>query len=314
MTCLTLDPKLLDTSLDNIETFVTEIFSGHDQDQKLEVLKKLQNLQKLFNPTNFPVLKRTIDFEGSFGMISPKKLKLDIIEKTIPDEIWLKIIENLSTYDVLGKFALVCKRFNSLTKDLTVFKTIHLIGCSNNSKLDSVPVCRNFLIKSNKLMKKLIIEDTLFGMGEAIFEVLKSNKTLKYLQIKETKICDLPPKFQKFIKNTNIETLYLENISLRTYQIHQISKFKTLKHLKVRLPNKDALYGFDYFISGFIEEIEELTFPTLETLCILPSNKMPKYEKWFEPKCQELMSSKNFPCLKSIQIGNVIKQKSTQLK
>ena len=313
MAALTLDFKNLDLALTNIENFVKDIFSGNDEGQKLKVLKKLKDLPKLYKLSKPKVVKRTFEIEKKAELVPSKKSKMDI-ETKIPDEIWLRIIQNLSTNDMLGKFALVNKRFNRLTKDLSLFKTFHLNGLSDNSKIDLVPVYRKFLMKLKKLMKKLIIEDTLFGMGEAIFEVLKSNKTLKYLQIKETKICDLPPKFQKFIKNTNIETLYLENISLRTYQIHQISKFKTLKHLKVRLPNKDALYGFDYFISGFIEEIEELTFPTLETLCILPSNKMPKYEKWFEPKCQELVSSKNFPCLKSIQIGNVIKQKSTQLK
>ena len=119
MACLTLDSKFLDTSLNNIETFVTEIFSGHDQDQKLKVLKKLKDLTKLYRLAKPPVVK-----------------------------------------NMLGKFALVNKRFNSLTKDLSLFKTFHLNGLSDNSKIDLVPVYRNLLMKSKKLMKKLSARST----------------------------------------------------------------------------------------------------------------------------------------------------------
>ena len=320
MATFTLDSKHLDLALDNIETFVKDIFSGNDEYQKLKVLTKLKDLPKLYNQPKRKIAKRASVIEENVPRIPSKKTKLDHkrkgsydedfeskmdLARKLPDEIWLKIIRNLSTNDMLGKFAMVNKRFNSLTKDLSLFKTFHLNGLSNDSKIDLVPVYRNFLIKTNNLMKQLIIEDTLFGMGEAIFEILKSNKQLKYLQIKESRSCRLPPKFQEFIKRTRIETLDLENIFLDK-EIEEISKLKTLKHLKARF-----LGGSIDTVKSFMKTIEQLNFPTLETLCIYPPFGLDKFnEKWLIcQKFSKLLSSTNFPSLKFIQFGNCVKQK-----
>ena len=300
MADLTLDFNHVDLALTNIDNFVKDIFSGNDEGQKLKVLKKLKDLPKLYKLAKPPVVKRTATIGNNIEPVPSKKPKMDF-ETKIPDEIWLRIIQNLSTNDLLGKFALVNKRFNSLTKDLSLFKSFHLNGLSDNSKIDLVPVYRKFLMKSNKLIKKLTIENTLFGMGEAIFEILKSNKKLKYLRIKENyDTCSLPPKFQEFIKTTRIETLHLENIFLRK-QLKKISNLKTLKHLKAEVQ------GIEFFM--FIKEIEKLDFPTLETLCIYPPDRAPRLENWMKKKCLDMLYSTNFPSLKHIQLGNCIQQK-----
>ena len=152
MADLTLNSSHVDLALTNIENFVKEIFSGTDEGQKLKVLKKLKDLPKLYKLSKPKVVKRTFEIEKKVELVPSKKSKTDIARK-IPDEIWLRIIQNLSTNDLLGKFALVNKRFNSLTKDLSLFKTFHLNGLSDNSKIDLVPVYRNFLMKSNMLIR-----------------------------------------------------------------------------------------------------------------------------------------------------------------
>ena len=48
-----------------------------------------------------------------------------------PNEIWLKIINYLSTMDIFQKFALVCKHFQALTLDGSAIKYLELKQLNN---------------------------------------------------------------------------------------------------------------------------------------------------------------------------------------
>ena len=48
----------------------------------------------------------------------------------LPDEVKLKIFCYLSTFEILRNVAVVCKDFYRISKDTSLIKTIHLIGCN----------------------------------------------------------------------------------------------------------------------------------------------------------------------------------------
>ena len=89
MEALFLNPKFFDSSLDIIETFAKEIFSGKDELQKLKLSERLKNLlnlnslQRIFTPE---VQDMEVD--------SSRNVEL-------PNELWLKIIQNLPGRDVI---------------------------------------------------------------------------------------------------------------------------------------------------------------------------------------------------------------------
>ena len=54
-----------------------------------------------------------------------KKFKLESVRKpelNLPNEIWLKIVNYLNTKDLMTNFALVCKNFKSLAKEVKYFE------------------------------------------------------------------------------------------------------------------------------------------------------------------------------------------------
>ena len=71
-----------------------------------------------------------------------------------PNEIWLKIINYLSTMDIFQKFALVCKHFQALTLDGSAIKYLELMG----------------LPKKKKMVEKLM-------------EILKKSKSVKEIKM-----------------------------------------------------------------------------------------------------------------------------------
>ena len=74
----------------------------------MEALILLELFQRLRNLPNSIVPKESSKPEQDLELNSPRKVDL-------PDEIWLKIIQNLPTEDMFGSFALACKKFNNLT-------------------------------------------------------------------------------------------------------------------------------------------------------------------------------------------------------
>ena len=95
----------IDLTATNSENFVK---NGEDDTQKVVLFEKLKNLAI------------TNSIEGKTDQITPNKRSK--VNPQFPDEIWLKIIGYMKTRDVFGSFALSCKHFNNLTKDLRAIK------------------------------------------------------------------------------------------------------------------------------------------------------------------------------------------------
>ena len=57
----------------------------------------------------------------------------------LPDEVLLKILSYLSTYDILKRVAFVCRDFERLSKDPLLINELYFIDNSNNER-------RNFFI------------------------------------------------------------------------------------------------------------------------------------------------------------------------
>ena len=104
MEALFLNPKSFELALDTIETFAKEIFSGKDEIQKLKLSQRLKNLLKLNN------LEKSTELMQNLEVNASRKVEL-------PDEIWLKIIQNLPTKDLFANFALSCKKFHNLSQE-----------------------------------------------------------------------------------------------------------------------------------------------------------------------------------------------------
>ena len=121
-----------------------------------------------------------------------KKLRLENETDTcanFPNEIWLKIFEYFSTYEVLRKIALVNRNFNNISKDSSLLKKIHLKidKLDNNSAKDAYETIQ----RSRNLIELIISSDTKnrkwdwkrFSPGFFISIALKSSPKLRILII-----------------------------------------------------------------------------------------------------------------------------------
>ena len=65
----------------------------------------------------------------------------------LPDEILVKIFENLSTYDILTRISLVCKDFHRLSKDSRLIRKIELFNDNAWHSMDEVTEPDNHKIR-----------------------------------------------------------------------------------------------------------------------------------------------------------------------
>ena len=214
MEALLSNSRSFDFALDIIETFVKEIFSGRNENQKFKLCQKLQNLLSFHSPNK--------DFNSS------QDLELNSSRKVnLPDEIWLKIIQYLPTKDAFGSFALSCKRFNCLTEDPKAVKYLKMSKIDNDFKFENV---MKVVERLNGIVELKINKALGHFVDEVIIQVLKSSPQLKSLKT-DTK--ELSLKAINLLANSKIEVLELEEIELGSQGISTICNIKTLKSLKM---------------------------------------------------------------------------------
>ena len=150
--------KFIDNTVDNFENFVQEILTGDDGDQKNHLMKRLQKFAKFQN-----ISKRQLDSEPIESHQLNKKLKRSNVK--LPNEIWIKIMNYLSTKDLITNMALVCKNFNNLTKevkflefnDITELEVESVIKLLKNFKhLKEVTVATRSKAKDSQLMNQIL--------------------------------------------------------------------------------------------------------------------------------------------------------------
>ena len=214
MEALLTNSRSFDFALDILETFVKEIFSGRNENQKFKLCQKLQNLLSFHDPDK--KIKHSQDLEVN----SSRKVNL-------PDEIWLKIIQFLPTKDVFGSFALCCKKFHTLTQDPKAVKFLKLSKIDNEFKFENV---MKVVERLNGIVELKINKEVGYYSDELICQTLKSSPKLKSLKV-YTKY--LSVKTAKMIAKSEIQVLDLEDIELEPKQIIKLCNIKTLKSLKM---------------------------------------------------------------------------------
>ena len=225
-----LNPKYFDFTLDMIETFVKEIFSGKDEIQKLKLSERLKNLLNINDPEN---------------------LEVNLSEKMkLPDEIWLKIIQYLPTKDLFGNMALSCKKFHNLFQDSRAIKFLQVKYIDTLTKYGNV---KN-VIATSKAIVQLTIDQSGDFDNDLICQAFESNPRLRSLRIK-TK--NLKAETINIIAKSKIEALdlKLEGGKLGSDEVTALCNIKTLKRLKSN-PNGQILSS----LANNSIPIEELDF------------------------------------------------------
>ena len=97
-----------------------EQFNGRAKKRKLhETIEQLKSMKEI-----------KVHQKGSRFILLPYRKRKQGPKMTVdlPNELWLRIFSYLPTETILGSLSLVSKRFNSLTQDPTLIKTIMLNG------------------------------------------------------------------------------------------------------------------------------------------------------------------------------------------
>ena len=189
----------------------------------MEALILVELFQRLRNLPKFSVPEESSKPEQDLELNSLRKVDF-------PDEIWLKIIQNLPTEDMFGSFAIACKKFHNLTQDSMAVKFLQLKRIDNGLMLINVREA----IKRQKGIVELMINKGIGNymyVNELICHVLRYSPNLKSLKIK-TK--ELSAGTIEMILKSKIQVLSLEEIeNYGSDGINEICNIKTLKSLTI---------------------------------------------------------------------------------
>ena len=218
--------KFIDSTVDYFENFVKDVLQGGDVNQKNHLVKRLQ---KFVNLHNFG--KRPLDSEQTESHQLNKKLKRNNVE--LPNEMWIKIMNYLDTWNVFGNFSLTCKSFHNLT---SAIKWLHMKDITNDNEFQNIV---KILRRSTTLIKLGVYDSDNF-VNKLVKEALKASRKLQtILWYNKTSIKDnqsyLPLEIVEEMKKSGSEiaNLYFDHINLSPKVMIEISKIKSLKELEV---------------------------------------------------------------------------------
>ena len=100
-------PTIFDLKINAFEDFVTEIFSGTDENQKAKLRTKLNQFSKISNDER----KRKLD--GQIVSFQTKKRRVSDVEKILPPEMIEKMLKLLKLKEIC-QAQLVCKRWKDI--------------------------------------------------------------------------------------------------------------------------------------------------------------------------------------------------------
>ena len=153
-----------DFVVNNFEKFINEVFSGNDETQKTKLIKKFEE----FNTV------------GTLYRNSKTRLPQNT---QLPNEIWMKIMNHLTTKDIFGNFALVCKRFNGLTMDSGTIKFIRLSNFKTNGDTSKMEKALKVLKRCHFLKSLSFDECCTSYVNTFAIQVFQSCPRLKSLKI-----------------------------------------------------------------------------------------------------------------------------------
>ena len=182
--------------------------------------------------------KRPKAFENELKIAKKRKLE----GQKLPNELWLKIMNYLTTRDLINNVALVCKKFYNLAKD------VKYLELKDISKLEFESAMK--LLKTTKHLKEVSVSTRLPKSNnnlknQLIIQALKSSKGIKSIklqsfygfldseeQIRSERSLGSFKRIKSYCKE--LEHLYLRDVTFGSNNvIFQIAQIKTLKSLKI---------------------------------------------------------------------------------
>ena len=178
-----------------------------------------------------PLNKRSFQTSEQVPDKKPKLSPSPLMD--LPNEIWMKILTFLPTNDILKNFNLTCKYFHSLATNPCVIESLQLE--LENAKESSHYQEIVKLLNRSKTLNKLSIN----GHGRVnhiLAHGLKLNN-LKTLEVSTNNYYEatLSKKNAEYIKNSKIESLKLNDITLDKYAMQKIGAVKTLKSIRISI-------------------------------------------------------------------------------
>ena len=247
----------------NFENLVKEVFLSNNENQKNEILEKVESILKICktstvsnyeNPRPAKRLKVELMDKVDSNLANFKKnlqgpqKNTIFVEDTkvdsskLPNELWMKILTYLPTRDIFATFALVNKHFHRLTLDPRSIKYLQIRDIDSDC-MDQLYNMKKVL-KRCKNLKELSITKTTYDYNDAfVMEAMEITKNLESVKIS----------VETFI--SSIER-YREAINT-FFEINH----KTLKRIHLRLsPEHCECWDNDSFTSlSSCQKLEELS-------------------------------------------------------
>ena len=256
----------LDLALECLGNLVKEAVHEDKDEEKMELLTSIHKSSKTlqtFTEMLFeePKIKdQKISLETS-KQVPEKKLKLSPSPlMNLPNEIWMKILNHLPTYDILKNFNLTCKQFHSLATSPGAIKSLLLKLENAKDSFQYQEIVK--VLKRSKTLNKVVINSS-GPINRILGHALKSNhlKTLEVSGLEAT----LSNKNLENLKNSSIEELKLNNIFLDDDAMQQIGSLKMLKSVGISNSSAIQRMNISELVKTFIDAkigIEDFTIVT----------------------------------------------------
>ena len=221
--------KFIDSTVDYFENFVQDVLHGDDENQKNHLMNRLQ---KFVNLHNFG--KRPLDSKTTESNQVNKKLKRSHVK--LPNEIWIKIMNYLSTSDKFGNFPLTCKLFHELILQPNTIKWLHMKNVTDTTKFQNVVK----ILKRSKTLIEVKIEDSDNCVNEIVTETLIASRNLRTIAMCNNTLNTsnpsyLPLDIVDLMKTTGneIAALKFDHMEVSPEVMNEISKLKSLRELRL---------------------------------------------------------------------------------
>ena len=234
----------------DFQSFAHEVYSGNNEYLKTQVNHHLLKLVGLYKDSKVSN-KRPFENE-TIGKQVEKKIKIDSTKSAnLPPEIWLKIMNYLKTKDLFLNFGLISKFFNGLTLDSRAVKYLAVKNIDDITKYNQV----SKVIKRSKFLIEITIELSKNYWKHLVCQASEDSK-LKIVKILNQNAIGLEhsKKMAKFGKHIEKLEIIDHDIRLDSDALHEISKIKTLKSVKMRFLTDEGMV----LLAQNCKELEDL--------------------------------------------------------
>ena len=232
--------------LNGIHMFVNDIFSGNKEEAKKKLCEKLHEITKICHCSSKTMIKPKTSITRKRSKILEnvisehqivKKKKIEC--KKLPNELWLKIMNYSNTKDLINNLSLVCKNFNSLSKE------VKYLELKNITELEVESAMK--VLKTTKHLKEIsVATKTKYSrfMNDLLIQALKSSKDIKSIKLLPTRflqdgslsyytLCGFK-RINNYCKE--LEHLQIKDVEFTSPKvISQIAQITTLKSFKISM-------------------------------------------------------------------------------